>query len=187
MYDGIVSYKYINTNLAASLPTGWSVKSISLDDLSVATARTQMLSRMNEGVALVTFAGHSSPTLWTFSNLFSIKDASALTNHGKPFVVVQWGCWNTYYVDPVSNYLVQSFLFSGDQGAASVLGASTLTDSKSEELLGDLLTPRMTTPGVPIGLALRDAKLELAKTHPELLDVLLGWSLMGDPALSVVP
>jgi hypothetical protein len=187
VYDGIVSYKYINTNLAAGLPADWSVNSVHLDDVSVTTARSQILSSMNEGVALVTFTGHSSSTVWTFNNLFNIKNAQALTNHGRPFVVVQWGCWNTYYVDPVNNYLVQGFLFSGDQGAVSVLGASTLTDSKSEELLGDLLTPRMVTPGTPIGLALRDAKIELAQTHPELLDVLLGWSLMGDPALTVTP
>jgi len=90
-------------------------------------------------------------------------------------------------VDPVNNYLVQSFLFSGDQGAAAVLGASTLTDSRSEQLLGELLTPRMVTPGLTVGQALRDAKLELSQTHPELLDVLLGWSLMGDPALMIEP
>ena len=34
---------------------------------------------------------------------------------------------------------------------------------------------------------MQDAKVELAKTHPELLDVLLGWTLMGDPALVVEP
>jgi len=101
--------------------------------------------------------------------------------------VLQWGCWNTYVVDPVNNYLVQKFLFSGDRGAAAVLGASTLVDSQSEQLLGRLLTPRMVTPGMPIGQALQDAKHELAQTHPELLDVLLGWSLMGDPALMVEP
>jgi hypothetical protein len=37
---------------------------------------------------------------------------------------------------------------------------------------------------MPIGQALQDAKRELSQTHPELLDVLLGWSLMGDPALA---
>jgi len=51
-----------------------------------------------------------------FSHLFSNAHAAALTNAGKPFVVVQWGCWNTYYVDPVNTYLVQSFLFSGIVG-----------------------------------------------------------------------
>jgi hypothetical protein len=142
---------------------------------------------MNQGVSLVNFTGHSGPTKWTFSGLFSTKNAGALTNAGRPFVVVQWGCWNTYYVDPVNNYLVQSFLFSGDRGAAAVLGASTLTDSYSEELLGKLLMPRLVTPGMTMGQALLDAKQELALAHPDLLDVLIGWTLMGDPALVVAP
>jgi hypothetical protein len=47
--------------------------------------------------------------------------------------------------------------------------------------------PRMVEPGVTIGQALQNAKAELAQTHPELLDVLLGWTLMGDPALTVSP
>jgi hypothetical protein len=163
------------------------VESIHLDDVSLSSAQAQLITAMNRGTALVTFTGHSGPVSWTFSNLFNTTHAAALTNAGRPFVVVQWGCWNTYYVDPANNYLVQSFLFSGDRGAAAVLGASTLTDSQSEELLGELLTPRLVTPGMTVGRALYDAKVELARTHPELLDVLLGWTLMGDPALMVEP
>jgi hypothetical protein len=153
----------------------------------VAAARQQLIAAMNDGTALVNFTGHSGPTSWTFSNLFNTANAAALTNAGRPFVVVQWGCWNTYYVDPVNNHLVQSFLFSGEQGAAAVLGASTLTDSQSEKLLGEYLAPRLTTPGKPIGLALQEAKDELAQSSPELMDVLLGWTLMGDPALVIEP
>ena len=102
-------------------------------------------------------------------------------------MVLQWGCWNTYYVDPVNQYLVQSLLFSGDRGAAAVLGASTLTDAGSEQLLGELLTPRLAIQGMTLGQALQDAKVELARTRPELADVLVGWSLMGDPGLVVTP
>ena len=54
-------------------------------------------------------------------------------------------------------------------------------------MLGEHLTPLMTQPGIPIGAALYQAKVDLAQTHPELLDVLLGWSLMGDPALVIEP
>jgi hypothetical protein len=185
--DGGLSFKNINTDMAAQLPAGWSVENIHLNDLSVSTARNQLIAAMNRGTALVTFTGHSGPQEWTFSGLFNINNAAALTNHGKPFVVVQWGCWNNYHVDPVNDYLVQSFLFSGDQGAAAVLGASTLTDSTSEILLGELLTPRLATPGLTLGQALQLSKSELAQTHPEALDVLLGWTLMGDPALVIVP
>ncbi len=185
--DGGLSFKNINNSMTAQLPDGWTAGNIHLNDLSVTAARSELIAAMNRGTALVTYTGHSGPQEWTFSNLFNINHAASLTNHGKPFVVVQWGCWNNYHVDPVYNYLVQSFLFSGDQGAAAVLGASTLTDSTSEVLLGELLTPRLTQSGMPIGQALQSAKSELAQTHPELLDVLLGWSLMGDPALLILP
>jgi hypothetical protein len=186
-FDGIVNFKNINLGFAASLPAGWTTQNISLDDLTVPAAQTQLIAAMNSGTALITFTGHSGPTSWTFSGLFNTTKAAALTNAGRPFVVVQWGCWNTYHIDPVNNYLVQSFLFSGDKGAAAVLGASTLTDSESEDLLGQLLTPRLVTPGLSIGQALLQAKTELAQSHPDLLDVLLGWSIMGDPALVVEP
>jgi glycosidase len=185
--DGGLSFKDINNDMASLLPPSWTVENIHLSDLNVTTARSQLIAAMNRGTALVTFTGHSGPQEWTFSDLFNMSNAAALTNHGRPFVVVQWGCWNSYYVDPVYNYMVQSFLFSGDQGAAAVLGASTLTDSTSEVLLGKLLTPRLVAPGMPVGQALLEAKLELAQTHPELLDVLLGWSLMGDPTLVIAP
>ncbi len=185
--DGFVSFKNVSEELSGTLPSDWTVESIHLDDLSVSAARTQLLAAMNRGTALVTFTGHSGPVEWTFSQLFNTSYAAGLTNAGRPFVAVQWGCWNNYYVHPTKNFLVQSLLFSGDNGAVATLGASTLTDSESERLLGQLLMPRLTTPGMTIGRALQDAKVELARTHPELLDVLLGWSLMGDPALVIEP
>ena len=186
--DGIVSYKAVSNSMAANLPAGWAVQNIHLDDTSVANAKTALVASMNSGTnALVNFTGHSGPQTWTLGSLFGNADAAALTNLGKPFVVVQWGCWNTYYVDPVYNYLVQKFLLSGNQGAAAVLGGTTLVDSTSEQLLGNLLSQRLALPGETLGQAMRDAKLELAKTHPELVDVMLGWSLMGDPALVVQP
>jgi hypothetical protein len=186
-FDGLVSFKNISNNIASGLPGKWNVENIHLDDIGVSAARTQLLAAMNRGAALITFTGHSGPQKWTTSGLFGFRDPANLTNVGKPFVVVQWGCWNTYHVDPVYKYMVQSFLFPDDKSAAAVLGASTLTDSESEEKLGVLLLPRMTEPGMPVGKALLDAKLELAETDPELLDVLLGWTLMGDPALVIQP
>src|SRR6185503_6514936 len=180
--DG-TSFKAISNGFSSSLPPSWSKETVNLDDLAVGTARAKVIDAMNRGTALITYTGHSEPVSWAAQNLFELSHTSTLTNAGKPFVVVQWGCWNTYYVDPIYTYMVQGFLFSGDRGAAAVLGATTLTDAGSERLLGNLLTPRLATPGVSIGKALRDAKVELAKDHPDLSDVLLGWTLMGDPEL----
>lgn len=185
--DGTLAFKNISASFSVNMPANWSVQNIHLGDTTLANAQNQLIAAMNKGTALVTFTGHSSPFAWAASNLFTTKNAAALTNTGRPFMLVQWGCWNTYYVDPVNNGLVQSFLFSGDKGAAAVMGAVTLTEAGSEQLLGELLTPRLVMPKMTIGQAMQDAKVELAQTHPELIDVLLGWSLMGDPTLVIEP
>jgi hypothetical protein len=185
--DGSTSFKNASDSLAASMPADWVMENAHMDDLGVAAARTQLLDAMNRGTALVTYTGHSSPTVWSTSNLFTTSDAAALTNVGKPFVAVQWGCWNTYYVDPVNNYLVQKFLFSGENGAAAVFGATTLTYLLDEKLLAAQLMPRLATPGMTIGQALQDAKSQLAQTNPKMPDIFLGWTLMGDPALIIEP
>lgn len=181
------SFKQISDSMVASLPVGWTVENLSLENLDLATARTNLFAAMNRGTALVNYTGHSGPADWTFNGLFNQADIAKLTNVGRPFVVVQWGCWNNYYVYPNYNFLVQNFLFTGDNGAAAVLGATSLSTITSEELLGEILTPKLTTPGMTLGQAIQDAKMQLGLTHPEMLDVLLGWSLMGDPALMIQP
>jgi len=40
--------------------------------------------------------------------------------------------------------------------------------------------------GKPIGEAIKDAKQELANSGNLLMDVIINWNLLGDPALVVV-
>ena len=151
----------------------------------MAEAKSALVQALNQGVALASFIGHSSLDRWTFDGLFHANDAAALTNYGRPTVVTQWGCWNTYHVYPAYNTLAHKFLLSGDQGAAAVLGASTLTEAFHESLLSRLVMDRLAQPGMTLGVAIQEAKDELAATHPGLADVLLGWTLLGDPALMI--
>ncbi len=67
------------------------------------------------------------------------------------------------------------------------MGALGRADSDSEYMLGLLLIPRITTPGMTIGQALLESKQILGNSNPEKLDVLLGWSLLGDPAVVIAP
>jgi hypothetical protein len=43
--------------------------------------------------------------------------------------------------------------------------------------------PKLVEPGKTVGQALLEAKQELALTHPEYTDVLLGYNVLGDAAL----
>ncbi len=170
-----------------TLPAGWSTQKAHLDELDLAGARAALIDTINGGVAMTTYVGHSDDWEWTRLGLFDTGDAELLTNFGKPTIVTQWGCWNTYYVSPSYNTMGHILMLTGNNGAAAVLGATTLSYDAAELALGNLLTPKLAQPGMTIGAAITAAKAELALTRPNATDVILGWTLLGDPYLMVHP
>ena len=97
--------------------------------------------------------------------------------------MVQWGCWNTYYVEPRYNTLGHQLMLNDGAGAAAVIGAATLTETISDVELGRKLMPRLTSQGETIGQSLVSAKFEMIQEFPELYDVIVGWAILGDPAM----
>ncbi|MEM9552691.1 MAG: SdrD B-like domain-containing protein [Acidobacteriota bacterium] len=185
-YDAPTRFDFTaaSEQLARRIPAEWSRERILLDQESVDVARPQLLDALDRGPALTSFMGHSGPTTWTFDGLFSATDAAALGNTGRPTVVSQWGCWTTYYVSPAAETLAHELLLAGDHGAAAVLGAATLTEARSERALALEIYSRLFEPGATLGGAVLDAKRRLAALEdPAVLDVLLGWTLLGDPTL----
>lgn len=184
--DGSLSFAAISETLISSIGPSWSVERAYIDELGASGARSALLDALNRGVALVDFFGHSGPSTWTFDGLLSASDAPALTNTGRPSVVTQWGCWNTYFVDPRYNTLGHKLMLSGEQGAAAVLGAASLTLADSDQAIGPLILKGIVEPGTPVGQAIVDAKQRIG-ANPMLRDVLVGWMLLGDPMLVVEP
>ena len=175
--------------IVAEMPSGWAIQQANVDDVGVANAQSQLKTAINAGMALTAFVGHSGPSYWTFDGLFTATDASALTNAGRPTVVTQWGCWNTYYVSPFADSLSHSFMLNANGGAAAVLGASTLTEASHETEFGKRLfgVGGLVNSNTTIGDALLRTKRNIAADHPGWLDVILGWQLLGDPLLKISP
>lgn len=182
-----LSFTQDSEAMVAQLPSAWQVNRVYLDTQTVDQARGAIRDRINAGAALSSFVGHSGPQRWTFSGVWNHEDVKALTNIRRPTVVAQWGCWNTYYVSPTSDTLGHVFLLSPAGGAAAVLGASTLTQAASERGLALELYGRLFAPGKSLGQAIVEAKQAYAQRYPAHLDVLLGWTLLGDPTLPVTP
>jgi hypothetical protein len=151
-------------------------------------AHEKVINVMNAGVSVVEYIGHSSQYSWAYTTppLLSVLDIPGLTNIGKPTVVTQWGCWNTYYVDPRGYAMGDRLMLGGEYGAVTVLGASSLTTSQGERGLGIELNKRLFEKGVTIGDALIAAKKALAEdaNHP---DIQLSWQILGDPAIVINP
>ncbi len=181
------SFTRLSDQLAARVPADWALSRAYIDQLGTAGAHQQLLAGFNQGPALVNYMGHSGPTVWSFQGLFSTGDAEGLSNLATPSLVVQWGCWNTYHVSPQYDTLAHRLLLAGPQGAASVVGSSTLTKTTSDQALGPLLVAQLLTPGKTLGQAMVEAKHSLAAQGGDNRDVLLGWTLLGDPALVANP
>ncbi len=185
-YDHIQQYDFSSDADAMSGEhfSTWDVEKAYVDTNGVQSARQTVVDSINEGQSLTAFFGHSSTNQWSFSGLFTGNDAASLSNAGKPTVVTQWGCWNTYYVSPDDDSMGHRFMVEGDRGAVAVMGATTITQAATEKALAELVLSRISQ-GERLGDAITNAKQEYALTNPDDLDVLLGWSLLGTPELAV--
>ncbi len=177
--DDGYSFKSDSQALIASHFGDWDeVATAYIDDAGVADAKATLVSEINAGVSLTSYIGHSGTNYWSQDGLILGDEIAGLTNTQSPTVVAQWGCWNTFYVDPVNESMVQRFLLENDQGAVTVMGATSLTNADSEKALADLLYARLND-GMSIGAAVLSAKRKFAESNPYQYDILLGWATLG--------
>ena len=182
------AFTAMSEDLIERFDPAWSLDRAYLDELQTpAAARSAIINAVNRGTSLITWFGHSAPTRWSFENVLSPTDVASMNIGGFPTVFNQWGCWNTYFVSPTSNTLAHALIAADGRGAAAVMGPSTLASQSSEQVLGNLAMPMLTDPTRTIGEVMVEARRQMAETHPDRLDVLLGHTLLGDPALQVAP
>ncbi|MEQ1702226.1 MAG: C25 family cysteine peptidase, partial [Ilumatobacteraceae bacterium] len=181
--DGI-DYAATNDGLAAEFD-GWNVFRSDPDRQGVDPARAELLARLDAGVSVTMYLGHSSSQEWTEVGLFDAATAAGLTN-SSPTVVVQFGCWNTYYVAPDADTMAHALLLDPTGGAAAVMGSSTLSSSGNDIALAGYLSAALADGTLTMGEAVLAAKQAL-QVHAggATADAQLGWTILGDPALPV--
>jgi hypothetical protein len=144
---------------------------------------------MEQGLSMIHFFGHSSPTAWTSPAPGimppSLLFGGALAGANQPTLLIQWGCWNSYHVVPEYNTLAHGWLL-GPGGAGVVIGASSITESENDRQLSERLLSALSQ-HQRVGDALVAAKRDLAQGNPTLVDVLMGTTLLGDPSLRLRP
>jgi Peptidase family C25 len=183
------NFRDMNNSFGDGLGAAWNKLVIALDSYAVGAtvqARADVAAAINQGVSLVSFFGHSSPSSWTREGLLTANTVNGgmFSNSTMPTVVTQWGCWATYFVDPTYNTISHALLLQNAGGAAAMLGASGLTDVSSDIAFANRLLPKLGN-GERMGDALKQSQLELQATQPTPIDVTRGGTLLGDPALKV--
>ena len=190
-----VDYGSISDQLIAAMDPGWLGKSaqIYLDQYAsgsggVNAARQDLFDAINAGQSLISYYGHAAPSAWSRERLLQPQSLrNGLSNPTAPAIVTEFGCWGAYFVEPSYNTVGLTWLTPEDRGAAAMIASSALTHGESDRAIALSLLPALTGPGIRIGDALSSAQRQIWLTSPEATDVIMGMTLLGDPALMVNP
>ncbi|MEM9305365.1 MAG: C25 family cysteine peptidase, partial [Pseudomonadota bacterium] len=174
----------LSEGYAASLSSAWAFEETYADDFAVlADANAALTDALNGTGMLVSYLGHSSFGIWGLNPshgiLFRANEARALAN-AAPHLITQWGCWNTYFVDPQLDTMANGFLLQ-DDGAAHVLGAAALTDVNLLRQFGERFFDEIGRQDT-VGETLRFAIQRYIQADPNAARALRGFAFLGDPA-----
>ncbi len=161
------------------------IEHISMNELAAAGVeepirftRETLEAKINEGLDVLSFAGHASFGFWGFNGIVDTNFVKSLNNAGKPIVVMPLACYTSNYENPSINTLAHQWLFAGEQGAAAIHGASVLGEYRENAIFAERYL-RQVQSSKTIGEAIMNAKNEMASSN----QMLHNWAYLGDPSL----
>jgi uncharacterized repeat protein (TIGR01451 family) len=164
---------------ATNLPPSLQVSKILTDGLDPATARSQVITALNNGALLVDYQGHGAEQQWSFVDLFDSTDAAALTNGGRMPVYLLMDCLNGFFQDVYAQSLAESILLAPNGGGIAVWASSGFTDQAPQASMNQAFLHQFTThPKMPLGWLIQQTKAGTSDN-----DVRRTWILFGDPSL----
>jgi hypothetical protein len=178
--DNPVGYDFeaFDEHLITLLPTNMSVQRVYRS--SDPTPYDNIITKINQGVALVNYSGHGNIDIWA-GPIFSSGDALALNNGNRlPFVTVM-DCLNGFFSDPILEGLAESFLKAPNGGAIASFASSGLTNAISQHEMGYRMFQLLYGPQ---SIAIGDVSRQ-AKSATQDIDVRRTWILFGDPSMKV--
>jgi hypothetical protein len=146
-----------------------------------ATARADVIAKLNAGKALVNYSGHGNVDVWTGASIFTSSDASALTNGNKLSFVVVMDCLNGYFQEPTLLSLSEALLMAPNGGAVAAFASSGLTFPDGQHEMSEQLYI-LIYGAQPI--AMGDA-IKIAKGSTTDPDVRSTWIFFGDPSMKI--
>ena len=148
-------------------------------------ARTDLAEGLATGPLATHYFGHGSEDFWADEHLFDASEAASLGNAGHETLLFAWTCVSQNYLFGMGPSLSAKRCCSRPEGGAlATVGPTGITEAKDQAVLFGRLYPHLLR-GVSLGEALRRAKAETLRLDPDARGVVEGWSLLGDPALTL--
>ncbi|HEV7500013.1 MAG TPA: C25 family cysteine peptidase, partial [Vicinamibacteria bacterium] len=147
-------------------------------------ARTDLLNGLLSGPLATHYFGHGGEDFWADEHLLDADQAASLPADGHETLLFSWTCVSQNYLFGSGPSLSEALLLAPQAGALAAVGPTGITDASHQAVLFSRLYPYFLR-GVPLGEALRRAKIDTLRLDPDSKPVVEGWSLLGDPALAL--
>jgi hypothetical protein len=165
--------------LGAGADTSWADLSQGVDQ-----ARADLAQGLAAGPLATHYFGHGGEDFWADEHLFDADQAATLGNVDNETVLFAWTCVSQNYLFGMGPSVGEAMLLAREGGALATVGPTGITEAKDQAVLYSRLYPHLLR-GVSLGEALRRAKVETLRLDPDARGVVEGWSLLGDPALTL--
>ncbi len=157
------------------------------DALPRHVARDKIIKALGEGAAIAQYAGHGGRIVWTHEAIFGNASVDKVQETEQiPFMLVL-SCYNGYFDKPGEPSMAEKMLRKENGGIIGMLSATRLTYGSGNEdlnrIIFDMLFQRDIRQLGPLSF---DSKLEyLLTAGTSQLDIMLEYTLFGDPALRI--
>lgn len=174
------NFEALNNAARAQLPENIAATAINRQYLTDVETQGRILQAINQGPAVVQYAGHGSTQVWTGAPLLGVNDLPHLTNQSSLSFFSLMTCLNGYFINPTGDSLAEGLLKTPNGGGIAVWASSGLTMARGQEQMNREFFRRLYQEGrAPrLGDAILGAK---AATNDPL--VRATWILFGDPTL----
>lgn len=182
----IADFSEASDGYADLLSAAYQETSIHLGDFATLTeARQALFDALNDGAAVLSYLGHGGVDRLAAEGLMTSADVAALSNDGRPSVVVAVSCHIGFHGLPGLDSLGEELVLSPLGGAAAVWAPSWLSQHSEATFFGDRLFRQLfIEEELTLGDAVR-AALENAAGLGVQKSLLQTYQLLGDPALEI--
>ena len=150
-------------------------------------AKDMIIEALGAGAVLAQYAGHGGRTVWAHEIIFDNISVDQVAETDRiPFMLVL-SCYNGYFDEPGQPSMAEQLLRKERGGIIGMLSATRLTYASGNDALNRIIFDMLFKRNVrQLGPLSFDSKTELLITEGTgQIDVMLEYTLFGDPALQI--
>ncbi len=172
-------------NLAALIPSDYSLEKVYLDPNALEAFRTQLRNGINTGAAFLNYFGHSGIDRMATEGLLLTSDVPRLANASRLPIMTSMTCTMGQFPIPGYDCLSELLVLSKTSGAVAVWSPTGLSFNEPAEAMCEAIYGAIFLDGAPtIGEAIRQGLVQYRALGltPYLAQI---YNLLGDPALLI--